>query len=123
MQAGNVVLCDVRLADASAELSPAESAAGRRARTLLKHDQLRVVLVTMRAGAELQEHRAPGPITIQALDGRFSVSAGGGTQIIDAGQVIALAPDTPHSVSAIADGAFLLTIAWSATTAEPDLLT
>jgi quercetin dioxygenase-like cupin family protein len=123
MQAGTMVLCDVRLADAIAELSPAESAAGRRARTLLKHDQLRVVLVTMRAGAELHEHRASGTISIHALAGHFSVHASGSTHPIRAGQLIALAPDIPHSVTAVEEGAFLLTIAWSATNSEPDQLT
>jgi quercetin dioxygenase-like cupin family protein len=123
MQAGSILLTDVTLAEEIAALNPGDGAAGRRARTLLKHDQLRIVLVTMRAGAELQEHTAPGPIAIHALQGRFRVHAAGTTLTLDAGQLAALAPHTPHGVTADEDGAFLLTIAWSASAPESDLLT
>ena len=53
---------------------PPHEESGRRAETLLKAPDLRVVLVTMRAGAELAEHTAPGTITVQTLQGRFLFS-------------------------------------------------
>lgn len=95
-----------------ARLTPGESRSGRRAETLIKTDRLRVVLVTMRAGAELQEHTAPGPITVQALLGRFSVSVADDEHDLAHGNLISIQSDVPHSVRAVEDGAFLLTISW-----------
>jgi quercetin dioxygenase-like cupin family protein len=85
---------------------------GRRSETLLKTPSLRVVLVTMRAGTELHEHVAPGPITVQPLQGRFTLIVEGGEHEIGPGTLVSLAGDTRHAVRAIEDGAFLLTIAW-----------
>jgi quercetin dioxygenase-like cupin family protein len=93
-------------------LSPAETPAGRRAETLVHTDQLRVVLVTMRAGAKLDSHCAPGPITIHALTGGFTVHVGPDAFRVDPGHLLALDPRVRHDVEAVAAGAFLLTIGW-----------
>lgn len=93
-------------------LSPGGNAAGRRAETLIKGDRFRVVLITMRAGAHLQEHTAPGPITIQALRGDFAVTVGDEESALPAGSLISLAAGIEHAVRAVSDGAFLLTIGW-----------
>lgn len=98
------------LATEIARFPPGDGASGRRAETLIKTDGLRVVLVTMRAGAVLHEHTAPGPITIHAADGRFAVAAPDGERELAAGHLLALGAGVRHSVRALADGAFLLTI-------------
>lgn len=85
---------------------------GRRAEILVKLDRLRVVLVTMNAGIELHEHTAPGPITIQTLRGRMAITVGSGEVMLDAGAMIAIVADAAHSVRAVEDGAFLLTIGY-----------
>jgi len=69
-------------------------------------------LITMRRGAELREHAAPGPIAIQALRGTFAVAAGGEERQLRVGSLLALAAGARHAVRALEDGAFLLTIAW-----------
>lgn len=38
--------------------------------TLLKTDQLQVVRMVMPQGKEIAEHKAPGPITVQCLEGQ-----------------------------------------------------
>jgi quercetin dioxygenase-like cupin family protein len=91
---------------------PPDGPSGRRAETLLKTPCLRVVLITMRAGTELRDHTAPGPITVQPLQGRFALMVDGETLEITPGAVVALAERTRHAVRAIEDGAFLLTIGW-----------
>ncbi len=91
---------------------PSGGHSGRRAEILVKADRLRVVLVTMNAGVELHEHTAPGPITIQTLRGRMAVMLGSGEVMLDTGAMIALAEGAPHSVRAVEDGAFLLTIGY-----------
>jgi quercetin dioxygenase-like cupin family protein len=100
------------LTDEIERFQPGETHAGRRAETLVKTEHLRVVLVTMHAGAVLQEHAAPGPITIQALTGRFTVTGNGETVDLPAGSLAAFAEGVRHSVAATDEGAFLLTIAW-----------
>lgn len=91
-----------------------KSVSGRRSEMLIKTDDLRVLLVTMRKDATLAEHDAPGTITIHVLDGEMTVDAEGITHDLPSGSLISLAAGVRHSVQARSDGAFLLTIAWSA---------
>ena len=93
--------------------APGITAAGRRAETLIKTDDLRVVLITMNKDVVLQEHTAPGTVTIQALSGQFAVHVEDDDLLLDAGSMVTLAAGVLHSVRAINAGAFLLTIAWS----------
>ncbi len=95
---------------------PGDTVAGRRAETLIKADGLRVVLVTMRSGISLHEHTAPGPLTIHALHGRFSVTFENQDRELGPGDLLSLAPGVRHAVKTLADGAFLLTIGWGAST-------
>jgi quercetin dioxygenase-like cupin family protein len=98
---------------------------GRSAKTLVKEADLRVVLVALRRGVAMDEHQASGPITIQAVSGQFRVGLPDQHVNLAPGQFVALAPALRHSVQALQDGAFLLTIAWpghsrSATPADTD---
>ncbi len=90
--------------------APDSTSAGRRAETLIKNDRLRVVLVTMRTGAVLHDHHAPGPITIHPVRGSFMVTVGGEERQVDAGSLISIEAGAVHAVRALDDGAFLLTI-------------
>lgn len=104
-----------RQIDLDAEIArfPPDGPSGRRSEILLKNPDLRVVLVTMRAGTELQEHSAPTTITLQPIRGRFVFSAGGDEREISAGALVTFEGGVRHVVRAVEDGAFLLTIAWS----------
>lgn len=82
----------------------------RTARTLLKNGPLRVTLIVIRAGGEIAEHKAPGPITVQVLRGSVRFRVGNIERRIDAGQVISVAGGVHHSVAADEDAAFLLTV-------------
>lgn len=85
---------------------------GHSARTIVKHPDLRIVLIVMKAGAHIKEHQAPGRISIQTLAGHLQVNLSG--QIVDlpAAHLLAVAPGTPHDVSATKESSFLLTISW-----------
>lgn len=95
-----------------ARFPPEATATRRRAETLVQSDRLRVVLVTMLSGAVLREHAAPGPITIQALRGRFAVTVGDEEHELGPGGLLAIEMYARHTVDALDDGAFLLTICW-----------
>jgi quercetin dioxygenase-like cupin family protein len=86
-------------------------AGDRNAKTLVKEPGLRVVLTVMRSGAQLQEHKAPGPIAIQALKGHIRLRTLEDVVELPAGHVVTLLGDIAHIVEAVEESAFLLTIA------------
>ena len=85
---------------------------GRTAKTLVKEADLRVVLVALRRGVAMDPHQASGPITIQAVSGQFRVGLPDQHINLAPGQFVALESALRHSVTAVEDGAFLLTVAW-----------
>src|SRR5215208_1219167 len=72
------------------ERFPPDVPSGRRSETLIKTPRLRVVLITMRAGAQLHEHIAPGTITVQPIRGRFTFTAGDDEREIVAGTLVSV---------------------------------
>jgi quercetin dioxygenase-like cupin family protein len=79
-------------------------------KTLVKEPDLRIVLLVLRSGGRMDQHRASGPVSIQAIDGRFTVDLPSGEVELTAGELVALEPNIPHGVKAIEDSVFLLTI-------------
>jgi len=78
----------------------------------VKDADLRVVLVALGKGGRMEEHHAPGRITIQTLAGRLNLRVMGRTVALPTGHVLTLGPAIPHDVEALEESAFLLTIAW-----------
>ena len=85
---------------------------GQNAKTLVKYDDLRVVLTVLKARARLPEHQTKGRISIQTVAGHILVRAEGRTFDLPAGSLLALDQNLPHDVEAIEESAFLITIAW-----------
>lgn len=83
---------------------------GRNALTLLHHKDLTVVLTVMRAGAMLDEHHAPAPVTLLPLFGAILLASAAGTTRLplDPGNAAVFAAQLPHRVEAQQDSAFLL---------------
>ncbi|HEU4751710.1 MAG TPA: cupin domain-containing protein [Armatimonadota bacterium] len=84
---------------------------GRDGITLVKNPNLRVVVEALRAGAGLAEHHAPGPITVHVLQGELRFNTGGEAIPLRPGEMLALPAGQPHSVHAVQDTTFLITIA------------
>ena len=78
--------------------------------TIFKSDNTTVVLIGMHQDAELKEHKAYGDIHVQVLEGKINFCTGQQTVSLQKGQMIALKADIPHSVSALEDSFFLLTV-------------
>jgi quercetin dioxygenase-like cupin family protein len=78
--------------------------------TLVKTAAMEVVRMVMQAGKEISEHKAPGEILVQCLEGQIAFTALGKTQELKAGQLLYLSAEEPHSVKCIEDASFLLTI-------------
>lgn len=78
---------------------------------LLKTDDLRLIFRALSAGATLPTHKAPGPITVQVLEGHIEFTAGEQTKPVRKGEVLALDNGAPHSVKAVQHSAILITVA------------
>jgi len=84
--------------------------AGHTARTLYKQSMHRAVLLVMKRGAQIPEHRADGESSMYVLSGRVSVQVNGHRKDLSAGQFIGLAFGEPHDMEAHDDCAVLLTL-------------
>lgn len=89
-----------------------EWASGHDAKTLLKCDNLRVVLTVLKAHPRIPPHQTAGRISIHTLRGRIQVRTEARTFNLPAGRLLALDQGLRHDVEALEDSAFLLTIAW-----------
>ena len=84
--------------------------ADTKTRTLFKTENVEAVRIVMLTGKEISEHEAPGEIVVQCLEGKVAFKALGKTQELEAGQLMYLAAEEPHSVKCVEDASFLLTI-------------
>jgi quercetin dioxygenase-like cupin family protein len=84
---------------------------GRIATPLLKLPGLRIVLVSMAAGATWPEHATAGRITVQPLAGEIRMRAEEREIALRPGHVAAFAAGVSHDVTAVTDAMFLLTVA------------
>ncbi len=85
---------------------------GHNAKTLVKYDDLRIVLTALRANTRMPGHQTVGRISIQTVQGQIQVRAEGRTFDLPAGRLLTLDRGLQHEVEALEDSAFLLTIAW-----------
>jgi len=85
-------------------------ASGRNALTLIHHTNLTVVLTVLKAGAVLDEHHAPAPVTLLPLSGEIVLASAQGTTrlTLAQGTGAVFAAHLPHRVEAQQDSAFIL---------------
>lgn len=88
---------------------------GHNARTLVKYDDFRVVLIAVAAQARIPEHKAEGRIAVQVVSGHVQVRASERTFNLRSGGLLALDRGVVHDVHALEESALLLTIAWPGT--------
>jgi quercetin dioxygenase-like cupin family protein len=78
--------------------------------TLAKTADLELIRLVLLAGKEIPNHKAPGEITVQCLEGRVAFTAEGKTQELAAGQLLYLIAGEPHAVKGIEDSSLLVTL-------------
>lgn len=71
---------------------------------------LRQTVVALAGGELMDEHKSPGEATLYVMRGRLRLKAGTDSWEGRAGDLIVI-PDARHSVEAIEDSVFLLTVA------------
>ncbi len=105
-------LSEFRL-DAEIDRLKAETAwsSGTRNAITLAKGQLTIVLVVLKPGATLEEHRARGPMTLEVLSGAIRFRSAGTVRDVEAGTLVVLESALAHEVEALTESALLLTLA------------
>ncbi len=78
--------------------------------TIFKTENTTVVLIGLHTNAALKKHQAYGNIHVQVLEGNINFCTEQQTVSLTKGKMIALKADIPHSVLALEDSFFLLTM-------------
>jgi quercetin dioxygenase-like cupin family protein len=103
-----------RLGELAAELEAREEyrRAGVAGATIARDDEATAVLVALRAGAVMREHRAPASAVVVLLSGRarFTAGEGAGATELAPGSLAVFAADVPHAVEALEDARYLVVI-------------
>lgn len=102
---------DLNYATEQLRQEPAWQSGDLNAKTLFKKPDLRVVLLTLKNGARMDEHHAPGPVTIQVLSGRLRIQLADRPVDLGTGEILLLEGGLTHDVEALDQSAVLLTIA------------
>ena len=79
--------------------------------TVFKSEKLRMVLIGLHKGAELKTHTANGLITVHVIEGHIKFTAESQIVELQTRQMVSLKEKIPHSVIALKETFFLLTIA------------
>ena len=85
----------------------------RNAITIYKTDGMRIVLIALHKDAELKRHKADGILSVQVIDGKINFMTDDSSVELETKQMIALHKGLYHSVKAIEESVFMLTLATS----------
>lgn len=83
----------------------------RNAMTVYKNESMRILLIALHKDAVLARHTADGVISVQVLDGKIKFTTDHDEAILEQGQMITLQRGLAHSVAALKEAVFLLTMA------------
>lgn len=89
---------------------PAWTNSDRNAITLFKTNGLRLVLMALRQGAAMKTHTTAGHLSLLVLEGALRFDTAQQSVDLAEGQLLALHAGIPHSVAALAESTFLLTL-------------
>jgi quercetin dioxygenase-like cupin family protein len=108
----NKALLTIDLSALALELKGEESwkKSERGSRTIFKSETMRILLNVMQAGSEIKPHQAPGPISVQVIEGRIRFNTEAEVVVLAEGQLLTLQEHVCHSVEALEEATFLLTV-------------
>ena len=106
------VVFDLGAIDREMRQDGAYERGGHTARTLVHAPDLRVLLVIMKAGSRIADHRANETASIHTVSGHVCLRLRDRTVELPSGRLLALGPGLQHDVEATVDSAFILTLGW-----------
>lgn len=83
----------------------------RNAITVYKTDGMRIVLIAMHEGTVMPRHTAPGVISVHVLEGAVNFITDERTVALTAGKIVTVHKGIAHTVAALEETVFLLTVA------------
>lgn len=83
---------------------------GRSSKTLQKLNGLRLVLNSMKAGTEIKQHQANGPISVHCIEGQLIFHTENESVNLRVGEMLTLQEHVKHSVEAKEETTFLLSL-------------
>jgi len=89
---------------------PAWKKNDRNAMTIYKTNGVRIVLMALHEGAVMEKHTTNGIVSVQLLDGEINFNTEDHSITLKKDQMVAVHRNVPHSVTAIKESAFLLTV-------------
>ena len=105
-----LVTIDLPLFAEQIKQEPSWKDSDRNAITVFKTNGLRLVLIALHEGAEMARHTANGIISLQVLEGQLQFNTDTQSVELNKGQMLTLHERIPHSVRAIKETTFLLTL-------------
>ena len=78
--------------------------------TLVRAEHLEVFRLVLLAGRSLPGHDHPRVMTIQCIEGRIELIAGGKNLAMQAGHLVYVSAGTPHELRAVEDSSLLVTL-------------
>lgn len=85
---------------------------GRNSKTLVKQPDFRIVLIALKKGGRVEEHKADARISIHTLSGHVKLQLPDEFVDLPAGHLLALDRAIEHDLEATEESAILLTISW-----------
>ncbi len=83
---------------------------GRSARTLVKQGLLRITIIAIAPGGDMEARSTIGPVSMHVVEGEIVFAALGREYAARTGDILVMAPGVEHSVRSITGGVFLLTV-------------
>lgn len=81
-------------------------------KTLVKTEDLRIVLTVLRRGAKMPEHHADARTSLQILSGAVLLEIEENMREMTTGLLISLDPSRAHAIEALEPSVLLMTMAW-----------
>ena len=111
--AGEMLSVKIMEEVARIKAKPDWSSANRLAVSLVKDDALNILLMVLKKGARLAEHRTKGPIAVHVLSGSVRFNARGRSAELSPGSIAALDREVVHELEALEESIVLLITAIS----------
>jgi quercetin dioxygenase-like cupin family protein len=105
-----VVTIDVPKFIKQIKSEPAWEKNDRNAMTIYKTNGVRIVLMALHEGAVMEKHTTNGIVSVQLLDGEINFNTEDHSVTLKKDQMVAVHRNVPHSLTAIKESAFLLTV-------------
>jgi quercetin dioxygenase-like cupin family protein len=105
---GGMLLLTIHEQIASLKAKPEWASADRLAVSLVKDRALNMLLMVLKEGARLAEHRTKGPVAVHVLSGSIRFTATNQCPELSSGSIIALDREVVHALEALEESVILL---------------